>query len=95
MGYPKVENAQMGAIMKQSDLANILLQNWDPIGISNEPLAQDEYQPYVPILFSLLTTDASIDMVAPKLLEIEQTEMGFAGDVERAHRVAVLLKSLI
>ena len=85
----------MGAMMNEQNLADILLQKWDPIGILDEPLAHDEYQHYVATLVSLLNTNASTEMIASKLLEIEQTEMGLTGDVKRANRVAALLKSLI
>ena len=80
-------------MMKQNILADILMQNWDPIGISDEPLAHDEYKPYVAMILALLKASASVDMIASKLLEIERTQMGLAGDVNRAQNVAALLKS--
>jgi hypothetical protein len=81
------------AMMKQNAIADILMQNWDPIGISDEPLARDEYQPYVAMVLALLNASASVEMIASKLLDIERTQMGLAGDVNRAQKVAALLKA--
>ena len=81
------------AMMKQNTIAEILMQNWDPIGISDEPLARDEYQPYVAMVLALLNASASVEMIASKLLDIERTQMGLAGDVNRAQNVAQIIKN--
>jgi len=79
----------------QIQINKILLDHWDPIGISDEPLAHDEYQLYVATFLALLKASASVDMIASKLLEIERTQMGLAGDINRAQKVASLLKAPI
>ena len=83
----------MGAIMNEKDVERILIDNWDPIGIADEPLAHDEYRPYVANLIALLKKSTPTEIIASKLLEIERAEMGLAGDSKRAHRVAALLNS--
>ena len=70
----------MGAIMNEKDVERILIDNWDPIGIADEPLAHDEYRPYVANLIAMLKKSTP-------------TERGLAGDSKRAHRVAALLNS--
>jgi len=77
----------------QIQINKILLDHWDPIGISDEPLARDEYQPYVAMILALLKASASVDMIASKLLEIERTQMGLNGDVNRAQNVAQIIKN--
>jgi hypothetical protein len=72
----------------------ILMRDWDPIGIGDEPAAQDEYDGYVVPLLHLLQDDASPSALAERLLRIETVEMGLPGDRERALRVAQKLREL-
>jgi lactam utilization protein B len=73
----------------------VLMKNWDPIGVNDEPAAQDEYDGYVQQILRLLKTDASVSKVAEHLLRIETDEMGLRGDRGRALRVAETLRSEI
>jgi hypothetical protein len=40
------------------DIRRVLLEVWDPIGVRDEPNAQDEYNGYLGAVFELLTTGA-------------------------------------
>jgi hypothetical protein len=67
----------------------ILMRDWDPIGISEVPAAQDEYDGYVGSLLRLLRDGASSSSaLSERLLRIETVEMGLPGDRERALQVA-------
>ena len=72
----------------------ILMRDWDPIGINDEPAAQDEYDSYVAPLLHLLRQGVSSSALSDRLLRIETVEMGLPGDRERALRVAQKLREL-
>lgn len=47
-----------------------MLKNWDPIGIKDEPRAQDEYDMYIGGVFSLLVNNASDEEINSYLWKI-------------------------
>lgn len=73
----------------------ILFADWDPIGIRDEPEAQDEYDDHVPAFLGLLREGVGTDVVAHHLLRIEIEEMGLPPNPERARRVAARLRQLL
>ena len=58
------------------DIRQILLHQWDPIGIKDEPNAQDEYDSYVGGVYRLLASHASAEEIAKHLAVIETGQMG-------------------
>lgn len=76
------------------DVARLLLTKWDPIGIQDEPQAQDEYVSYVSQIVRLIEAGASVQSVAESLLSIEHERMGLPGDAVRALAVAQALVAL-
>jgi hypothetical protein len=60
----------------QADIARILLEDWDPIGVHDVPEAQDEYDSYVGGVYRLLATGATPEELAAHLLSIENDSMG-------------------
>jgi hypothetical protein len=48
---------------------------WDPIGVRDEPNAQDEYDGYLGGVFALLTSGASDDQINEHLLRIVTDRM--------------------
>jgi hypothetical protein len=48
---------------------------WDPIGVRNEPNAQDEYDSYLGGVFGLLTNGASDDRIREHLWRIVTERM--------------------
>ena len=49
---------------------------WDPIGVRGEPHARDEYDSYVPEVYSLLQSGASAEQIAAHLDKIATERMG-------------------
>lgn len=48
----------------QESIRLVLLHDWDPIGVQNEPAAQDEYDSYVGGVYRLLASGATEQQVA-------------------------------
>lgn len=65
---------------------------WDPIGVSNMPMARDEYDSYVPQVFSLVRDESDADIIARHLLDIVVTRMGLQETMEHALEVADILQ---
>ena len=59
-------------------IREILLQDWDPIGVRDVPAAQDEYDGYVGGVYRLLASAASPEAVAEHLRAIETERMGLS-----------------
>jgi len=64
---------------------------WDPIGISDEPGARDEYASYVPGVMSLLVTDASVPQIGKHLDHIVVNQIGLPSNLEHCTQVAHIL----
>lgn len=60
------------------EIRSVLLRIWDPIGIKNEPNAQDEYDGYVGPIFSLLVQHKGDDEVLDYLMWVVNDQMGLA-----------------
>ena len=58
-------------------IRHVLLGTWDPIGIRDEPLAQDEYDMYIGDVYELLIGDAPDEKIAEYLLWVSTERMGF------------------
>ena len=56
----------------------VLHYRWDPIGVSSAPEACDEYQSYLPHVFSLLMGAASAQQIAEYLDTVTTQYMGFS-----------------
>jgi hypothetical protein len=61
----------------QRQIAEVLRRNWDPIGVRDEPAAQDEYDAYVGGVYRLLATGASARQIAEHLAQVEAKYLGF------------------
>lgn len=76
-------------------IRRVLLESWDPIGIRDEPNAQDEYDAYLGGVYLLLTRGASEGEIAEHLRAIERDRMGVRGvGPEQRARVAQALRGL-
>lgn len=51
-------------------IRRVFLEVWDPLGVSDEPNAQDEYDGYIGRAFELLTTSGSDKEIVDYLLWI-------------------------
>ncbi len=78
----------------QDEIRSVLLQTWDPIGIQNEPNAQDEYDNYVDGIFRLLSQGASDDELGAHLWSIATDQMGFSADKQSQQETVKELRKI-
>ena len=83
----------MGRDPLSRSVQRILLHDWDPIGIKDEPAAQDEYDSYVGIVAELVRRDSSVDDLFRYLRHLETETIGLPGDVERTRQAARALRA--
>lgn len=73
----------------------ILREQWDPIGIKDEPAAQDEYDSYAIEIDRMLKARPTTAGIAQRLQTIETELMGLEPNRERGQRVAIALLGLV
>ena len=78
----------------QEKIRQVLLHDWDPIGVSGIPEAQDEYDSYVGGIYRLLASGASEYQIIERLYNIETVSMGLNGNREGLKGVAEKLAKL-
>ena len=86
---PTVGSKAFGASIKR-----ILLTEWDPIGISEFPEAQDEYDAYVSEVYWLLSRRTGVREIFDYLWWLETKHMGLCGDRQRTEKIAEKLTTL-
>lgn len=76
---------------------DLLMSEWDPIGVFGIEEAADEYDAYVGSVYVMVIDErAAAHDIAAFLLDIETRHMGLAsGDQARAHRVAEMLVAML
>lgn len=72
-------------LYKQVD--SILWNDWDPIGV-NDIAPRDEYQSYVPEIFSLLIQNKTDKEISNRLYKIETEIIGVLGSREHCLKIA-------
>jgi hypothetical protein len=75
-------------------IRELLVREWDPIGVRDVSSAQDEYDAYVGSVARLLVSGASVEKIAAHLLAIETDVLGLTPDPDAAYRVASMLANL-
>jgi hypothetical protein len=60
----------------ESDLRSLLMDCWDPIGVTETPEAKDEYDGYAGQLGTMLRNGADARAVAEYLSEVQTDRMG-------------------
>ena len=65
----------------------ILWNDWDPIGVNNIA-PRDEYQSYVPEIFSMLINSKPEKEIADRLYKIETETIGVLGNREHCSTIA-------
>jgi hypothetical protein len=78
----------------QGSIRRVLLEDWDPIGIKDEPLAQDEYDMYVGAIYRLIASRASPMEIANHLARLEGDQLDLAIRADALLQVAEKLHSL-
>jgi hypothetical protein len=71
----------------------VFLEVWDPIGISDEPNAEDEYDGYIGRIFELLVTGGSDDEVIG-YLDWAVERMGMDGSRVSLQSVVTALRQI-
>ena len=72
-----------------------LLNEWDPIGVHDMNEAQDEYDGYIPTIYSFLIARKTSNEVLDYLLWLENEHMGLKADRQRTQHVAEKLLHLV
>lgn len=57
-------------------IREILVDEWDPIGVKDEPLAQDEYDSYTGYIAKLIIENRGDMAIAQHLQRLESQSMG-------------------
>src|SRR5258705_12292668 len=78
----------------QSQIREILLRDWDPIGVRDEARAQDEYDSYIGGVYRLLASGASPQSVAEHLVHVDAEQMGLGVPADKLMDVATKLCAL-
>ena len=89
MGSSVMHSRERRAREIQSQIADILLHDWDPIGVADVPQARDEYDSYVGGVYRVLASGGSLAEIEAHLRDIEVRMMGLdktthEADVARA-----------
>ena len=78
-----------------TSIRQVLLRNWDPIGVLEESKAQDEYDTYIGGIYRLLYNSASAEEIASHLANIDKNSMGMPlQPIESLTPVALELKKI-
>src|ERR1051325_7243098 len=78
-----------------ASIHNILLHDWDVIGVSGIAQAQDEYNAYVGEVYRLLTRRVTWQEIFNYLWWVETEHMGLRGNRQKTEAIARQLHSLI
>jgi hypothetical protein len=63
-------------------IRHVLLNVWDPIGVKEEPYAQDEYDSYAGPIFDLLSRHTTDEELSDRLLYFVNNRMGLEAKSE-------------
>lgn len=70
-------------------IRRVLMSDWDPIGICDEPQAADEYDNYIPkIHHHASVSNASVEEIRDYLFEVVDERMGMSPPATREHMKA-------
>ncbi|HCD85996.1 MAG TPA: hypothetical protein DEQ45_19615 [Agrobacterium sp.] len=78
-------------------IQKILLTEWDPIGVSDIPEAQDEYDTYADAVSGMLANQAaSVEEIAQYLFKVatEQMELSYPELAQRCKKAATAAAAL-
>ena len=69
-------------------IREILLKQWDPIGVADVPEAQDEYDSYIGKIYVLLIKHESRQAIVDHLWGVETEHMSLAGNRRHTESIA-------
>ena len=73
--------------MTYDEVRSVLLRDWDPLGVGDNPNLAAEYDSYIPELLRLLRAGASAEAIA-EYLGIVERRLGVSTSTEKAMEVA-------
>jgi hypothetical protein len=76
------------------DIRKVLMEDWDPIGVSEEPFATNEYDNYIPKIKALLRANASTETLMDYLDWVATERMGFTSQRDKGRPAAERLRLL-
>jgi hypothetical protein len=79
----------------QDAIRELLMREWDPIGVRDVPQAQDEYDSYISQVYGMLIRREPRYKLVDFLWWAETESMGLCGNRQRTGQVVDLLKQLI
>ena len=82
------------AMSREDELKRVLLLDWDPIGVSELPEAQDEYDSYLLSVVALLSSGGSQQQLADHLHWLSTVQMGLGGNRQHSEKIAGKLISV-
>ena len=91
--WRRLDRQQYGRVLLQVD--RILWEDWDPIGVNDEPAAFDEYTTYAPGVIRLLMQGADVRRISEYLADIERERMGLVCPPERRLTAARKLERVL
>ena len=78
-----------------SEIRSVLIKDWDPIGIGDNPNLSDEYDDYIGPIIKILMQKLPSESIVSFLKRIEYTEMGIENiDINYLYDVAIKLKNI-
>ena len=78
-----------------NQIAEILWNDWDPIGVNGISAARDEYHSYVWKVVDFKLKGVDSDVIAQYLFQIETGHMGLTGNLENCRRVSQIIMNLV
>lgn len=90
----QLSSGRRRALAIQDSIRQVLIEDWDPIGVRGVPEASDEYDSYIARLYRILIGSRSIPEIVDCLARIEREEMGVATSGDVRGRVAEKLLGL-
>lgn len=72
----------------------ILIKEWDPIGVGDEPYAQDEYDSYIPTIYRLLSEGADEHELTKHLEQLATVSLGLSSGTNHDAIVARRLREV-
>jgi len=74
---------------------DVLIMEWDPIGVGDEPLAQDEYDSYIPVIYRLISEGSDDLTIARHFEQIETERIGLSSSGDRNTQIARRLREAV
>jgi hypothetical protein len=92
---PKLDEIRRRELLLFEGVREVLFREWDPIGVNNQPLAQDEYDSYARRIVGYLNGEADEYKIAHYLSEVQRNSMGMSNiDGDNNRRIARRLLEL-